>query len=189
MPAADSAVVRRAHRLLIYGVTGSGKSVAARRIAERLGVPCHLADELTWEKRWTPVDQDEQRRRFAAIAAQQSWVLDTAYGAWLNVIIPRTDLIVGLDYPRWFSLSRLVRRTAARVIDKRPICNGNVETVRGVLGTNSILRWHFRSFARKRSRMHAWRAAQDGPPILLFHRNSELEAWITSLTPASTNNR
>lgn len=182
-------VVRRARRLLVYGVTGSGKSVAARRIAERLGLPCHLADELTWEAGWTPVDQDEQRRRFTAIAEQESWVLDTAYGAWLDVILLRADLIVGLDYPRWFSLRRLVRRTAARVIDKGPICNGNVETVRATLGTNSILWWHFRSFARKRSRMQAWHAAQDGPPILLFHRGTALEVWIVSLTPAPTDNR
>jgi len=40
------------------------------------------------------------------------------------------ELIVALDYPRWFSLQRLLRRTLARVVDKRRICNGNTETWR-----------------------------------------------------------
>lgn len=165
----------------MYGVTGSGKSTAAERIAARLGVPCHLADELTWEPGWTPVAPEEQRRRFAAIAREPEWVLDTAYGAWLDVVLPSVQLVVGLDYPRWFSLQRLIRRTAARVVDKRPICNGNVETVRAALGRDSILRWHFRSFARKRDRMRSWHAGCDGPPVLLFRSSDDLDAWIGSL--------
>lgn len=184
MPVAELSIPPSTRRILVYGVTGSGKSVAARRIAERLDLPCHLADELTWEPGWTPVDPDEQQRRFAAIAAQESWVLDTAYSGWLDVVLPRVQLIVGLDYPRWFSLLRLMRRTAARIHDKQRVCNGNVETVRATLGANSILRWHFRSFHRKRSRMHSWHAVQHGPPILLFCRSAALDDWIASLAPA-----
>lgn len=187
MPVAEFSIPPTTRRILVYGVTGSGKSVATGRIAQRLDLPCHLADELTWEPGWTPVDQDEQRRRFAAIAAQEYWVLDTAYGAWLDVVFPRVQLIVGLDYPRWFSLLRLMRRTVARIHDKKRICNGTVETVRAVLGTDSILRWHFRSFIRKRSRMRTWHAAEQGPPTLLFRRSAALDDWITSLAPATKN--
>jgi len=65
-------------RILVYGVTGSGKCTAAQRIAARTRLPLTLADELTWAPRWVPVAEDEQRRRFAAVAAQDRWVLDTA---------------------------------------------------------------------------------------------------------------
>lgn len=79
--AVNSAVVRIACRLLMYGFTGSGKRGATRRIAERLGMPRQLADELTWEKRWTRVDQDEKKRRpFVAIAARESWRLHGVSG-------------------------------------------------------------------------------------------------------------
>ncbi len=184
MPAADPTAAGRARRILVYGVTGSGKSTAAIRIAANLGLPCHLADELTWEPRWTAVDPVEQRRRFAAIAAEPRWVLDTAYSGWSDLVVPRTELIVGLDFPRWFSFQRLVRRTLARIVDRRPICNGNVETIRTALGADSILRWHFRSFARKRKRMRRWYAAQNGPPVLMFTRGRDLDAWIARLALA-----
>jgi adenylate kinase family enzyme len=182
--AADSDLVHRARRILVYGVTGSGKSTAAGRIAAALRLPCHLADELTWEPGWTPVDGDEQRRRFTAIAAGEAWVLDTAYSAWSDVVLPRTDLVVGLDYPRWFSLQRLVRRTVRRITDRKPICNGNVETVGAAVGRDSILRWHFRSFRRKRDRMRSWYGSPGGPPTLLFARSTDLDAWIGRLDPA-----
>lgn len=175
--------------MLIYGVTGSGKSVAAQKIADRLRLPCHLVDELTWQPGWTPVDPDEQRRRFDAIASADSWVLDSAYSTWLDVVLARAELIIGLDYPRWFSLQRLLRRTAARIVDKRPICNGNVETIRNALGRDAIVRWHFRSFTRKRARLQTWAAAQHGPPVLLFQRSAVLDAWIASLRPPTTDQR
>lgn len=57
-------------------------------------------------------------------------MLDTAYSAWLDVVLPRVELILGLDYPRWISLQRLIRRTLMRAIDKKPICNGNTEIVK-----------------------------------------------------------
>ena len=103
------------------------------------------------------------------MVAQEAWVLDTAYGAWLDVVLPRVQLVVALDYPRWFSLQRLIRRTLMRAIDQRPICNGNTESLRNLCSRDSIVAWHFRSFDRKRSRIRQWAEATDGPPVLRLH--------------------
>ena len=35
-------------RVLVYGVTGSGKTTAALAIGARTGLPVTLVDELTW---------------------------------------------------------------------------------------------------------------------------------------------
>lgn len=164
-----------ARRILVYGVTGSGKTAAAERIAARAGLPVVLVDEFTWRPGWVTVDEQRQRDVVASIVAEDRWVLDTAYGAWLDVVLPRVDLVVGLDYPRWFSLQRLVRRSLTRAITKEPVCNGNTESLRRVLGSDSIIRWHFRSFARKRERLHQWAAAEHGPPVLLLRTPSDLE--------------
>jgi adenylate kinase family enzyme len=170
-----------AQRILVYGVTGSGKSTAAARIAARTGLPLTLADELTWQPGWVLVDEARQREVFAEVAAQDRWVLDTAYGSWLDLVLPRAQLVVALDYPRWFSLQRLVRRTVIRAMDKQPVCNGNVQTWRRILGRDSIIRWHFDSFSRKHRRIQQWTAASSGPPVLTFRRHQDLDRWINSL--------
>jgi broad-specificity NMP kinase len=110
-------------RILVYGVTGSGKTWLAERISAATGIPWHAVDDLTWEPGWVPVPEDEQRRRVERIFAEERWVLDTAYGAWLDVALAHADLVVALDFPRWLSLSRLIRRGVARAVDRRPICN------------------------------------------------------------------
>lgn len=170
-----------ARRILVYGVTGAGKSTAAQKIARRTGLPLTLVDELTWQPGWVLVPEDVQREQFAAIAAQESWVLDTAYSSWLDVVLPRADLVVGLDYPRWFSLQRLLRRSVMRAIDQRPVCNGNTESLRALTSRDSILGWHFSSFRRKRERMRAWASTTSAPEVLLFSRPRELDAWIDAL--------
>ena len=179
MPRATSS--EHVRRILVYGVTGSGKSTAAEAIAARTRLPLTLVDELTWQPGWVPVDGDEQRRRLAGVVAEERWVLDAAYGAWLDVVLPHVELVVGLDYPRWLSLQRVIRRTVLRAIDKKPICNGNTQSFRRMLTRDSIVGWHFRSFARKRGRMRCWEAAAEGPAVILFRRPRELRAWIEML--------
>lgn len=170
-----------AERILIYGVTGSGKSTLAVEIGRRSGIPCHLVDELTWEPGWTEVPADVQRERISAICLTDRWVMDSAYGKWLDLPLQRAELIVALDYPRWFSLARLLRRTARRLVTKETACNGNVETLRQALGRNSIVRWHFSSFARKRGRILAWASDPAVPEMLIMRSQRDTDRWLRQL--------
>ena len=169
-------------RILVYGVTGSGKSTLARRIAEQLAVPYVAVDDLMWEPGWVPVPPEAQRERIGPICASDAWVLDAAYGHWRDLVMPRVELIVGLDLPRWRSLGRLRRRTVHRIVTGAPVCNGNTETVRGsLLSRDSILRWHFASFARKRATMRAWHADPAMPETVLLRTPAEVRRWLRQL--------
>lgn len=174
-----------ADRILIYGVTGSGKTTLAGMVAERTGLPCHNVDDLTWEPGWVGVPADEQRRRISAICAGDRWILDSGYSSWIDLVLARVDLIVALDYPRWLSLAWLARRTLARGIDRRTICNGNTQTFRQMLSRDSILIWHFRSFTRKRALMREWGAGPAGPAVIRLTSPAETRRWLAGL-PAST---
>jgi len=191
---------------MVYGVTGSGKTTATTRISAATGIPWTSVDDLTWEPGWVAVPEEEQRRKISEVCARDEWLLDTAYAQWLDVPLARVELIVALDYPRWVSLQRLLRRTLARAIDKRPICNGNTETWREMFSRDSIIAWHFRSFTRKRQRIAEWsrqarpatdpaRPATDqarpatnegGPRILRFTSPAALDQWVDSLEPVTT---
>lgn len=166
--------------MVVYGVTGSGKTTLAERISRATSVPWHSVDELTWEPGWVEVPEDEQRRRITEICAQPAWILDTAYTRWLDVPLARVELIVALDYPRWVSLGRLVRRTLARCWDRRLICNGNRESLRTLLSRDSIVLWHLRSFARKRRRIRTWAtvAPAGGVRVLRLTSPREADAWL-----------
>ena len=169
---------RQAKRILVYGVTGSGKSTQAAALSDMTGIAWTSVDDLTWEPGWTEVSLPEQRRKIAEICAQDEWILDAAYGKWLDIPLARVELIIGLDYPRWLSLGRLVRRTALRVAARRIVCNGNRETLRGVFSHDSIFVWHFASVARKRQRIRGWESDPTGPPVLRYTRPREARKML-----------
>lgn len=167
-----------ARRVLIYGVTGSGKTTLAEKLSAVTLLPWYSVDDITWEPGWVEVANDEQRRRISEICAQPEWILDTAYGRWRDIPLSRAELILALDYPRWVSLRRLLRRTAARCWDRTPICNGNTESLSAAFGPDSIIRWHFRSFSRKRNRIKQWMGQNDGPRVIRLTSPRETNAWL-----------
>lgn len=185
MPRATVDDLRQARRVLVYGVTGSGKSTAAHRLGERLGLPVHLADdEIGWLPGWVWREVEDQRAIAARVVAGQGWVLDTAYGTFLDVVLPRTEVMVALDYPRWLSLARLTRRTAHRWATRTPVCNGNVERLAQIFSRDSILAWHFRSYRRKTDRIRAWESQPGGIPVLRLSRPAQLDRLLADLGQA-----
>ncbi len=170
-----------ARRILVYGVTGSGKTTLAARLSTLSGIGWTEVDSVTWQPGWVLRSEEEQRRSIAEICAGESWILDSAYGSWIDVPLGRAELVVALDYPRWLSLGRLLRRTVSRNLDKREVCNGNVETWRSTLSSDSILLWHFRSFASKRERFGAWEQDPQMPPVRRFRSQRELEGWLRTV--------
>ncbi len=170
---------RGVRRIVVYGVTGSGKTRAAADISAVTGLPWHAVDDLTWEPGWVSVPHDEQRRRIEEICEHEAWILDSAYSIWLDVVLDRAEVVVALDYPRWLSYGRLLRRTITRVVTRERVCNGNVESLRNLLARDSILWWHVGSFGRKRRRMLAWEADPAAPAVQRFTRPRQLTAALT----------
>ncbi len=186
MPAQPDPATALPSRVLFYGVTGSGKSSAARAFAQAVGLPEFSADDdIGWLPGWQQRTVEDQRAIAAGIAARDSWVLDSAYGVWRDVVLPRAELVVGLDYPRWLSLARLVRRSLRRALTREPVCNGNHETLARLFIEDSIIRWHFRSFTRKRQVMRGLQAYPGMPPAILFRHPRQLDAWLAQLSAGS----
>jgi adenylate kinase family enzyme len=169
--------------VLVYGAPGAGKTTMAEAISRATGLPWHPVDDLTWEPGWVQVPLEEQRRRISEICAGEEWILDAAYGPWLEIPLARADLIVALDYPRWLSLQRLVRRTVSRAVRRTEVCNGNRESLRMALSKESIVIWHFRSVAKRRRRMQEWACQAEGPAVLRFTRARDANQWVAGLGP------
>jgi adenylate kinase family enzyme len=177
-----------AHRILVYGATGSGKSTMARELSELTGIPWTSVDDVCWRPGWVPMPLDEQLTHFEALTETDSWILDSAYGGWRHLAHERADLVVALDLARLTSLTRVIRRTATRIVYKEEVCNGNTESWRGLFARDSLVVWHSTSFLRKRTEMRAWETATSGPPVIRLrspaHARSFIEAEKARRRPA-----
>jgi adenylate kinase family enzyme len=183
-----AAGVGDARRILVYGATGSGKSTMARQLSELTGIPWTSVDDLCWRPDWVPMPPEEQLAHFDALTATDSWILDSAYGGWRHLAYKRADLVVALDLSRLTSLTRVLRRTASRIVHRQEVCNGNRESWRAVFARDSLVVWHFTSFRRKRTEIRTWEAARSGPPVIRLvspaHARSLLDSERARRRPA-----
>jgi adenylate kinase family enzyme len=167
---------------VICGVTGSGKSVLAAEVSRRLGIPYVASDEIYWLPGWQKRPEEERAARYAQIATSEAWVVDSLPSAGRRALLSRADLVIALDLPRAVSLARLVRRTVRRFVTREQICNGNTETVRSLIGRESIVLWHFRSFAATRHAVAELVADPGAPPVVVLTTPHEVAAWLAGLT-------
>ena len=173
-------------RIVIIGVTGSGKTTLGRNISAKLGVPAIDLDELHWLPNWqTREDQFPQLVEEATKGS--SWVISGYYRRVQPIFWPRADMLIWLDYsfPRIFW--QLLRRSVLRIINQQAICNGNYETWRKFFSKDSIMVWFFQSCRRRRQAAKDIFSHPEQHPhltLLQFRHPKETKKWLESIRHA-----
>ena len=171
-------------RVLICGVSGSGKTTLARRLAERWGLTHTEIDALYHGPGWVPRPEflDDVR----ALAAGERWVTEWQYtskGAG-DILEPRAQLALWLDYPLPLLRRRLIRRTLGRALSRKPLWNGNREgPVWQMLSRDperNILAWQRQTMRSWHERMPATLERNPHLTVIRFRTPAETEAWLAA---------
>lgn len=97
-------------RILLLGNAGSGKTTLARRLGARTGAPVICLDAL-WQPAWTDADLPHFRALIATAHAAETWISDGNFAAaTFDLRLPRADLVVRLERPRWSCAWRAIAR-------------------------------------------------------------------------------
>jgi adenylate kinase family enzyme len=116
-------------RVLVVGMSGAGKTTAARQVAGKLGLPFHEMDVLALGPDWSQApDLIDQVKK---ITAGPAWIFDSwGYPAVRDLMWQSADTILWLDYPARLVMPRLIRRSALRTATRAELFGGNRETLR-----------------------------------------------------------
>jgi adenylate kinase family enzyme len=168
-------------RVAVIGVTGSGKTTFAGALSSRLGVPHIELDAFQWEPNWREARTADFRARVEAAVAAEGWVVDGNYGKARDLIWPRADTLVWLDYPFILTFSRMLRRTLRRARTGEELWSGNRERLAvQFLSRESLLWWSISTHRRHR---REWQAALRSDAyrhlrVEHFRTPSAAQAWL-----------
>ena len=109
-----SLTLRGSQRILILGRTGSGKTTLARELAAAIGVPHVELDALYFGPNFSTAPLPVLRDRTRTAIAGERWVTDGNKSAVRDLVWPRADTVIWLDYPLVVSLWRLGKRALWR---------------------------------------------------------------------------
>jgi adenylate kinase family enzyme len=99
------------HRIVVLGCAGVGKTTFARRLGERLAIPVICLDEI-WRPQWGPSDVPAFRAMLHEAHQGEAWVSDGNFAkATFDMRLPRADLVIWLERPRWICAWRVIART------------------------------------------------------------------------------
>ena len=98
-------------RVMLIGCCGAGKSTLGRSLSARTGLELIYLDQHYWRPAYQTPLPEEWAAQVAALAKQESWILDGNYTGTMDLRLARADTIIFLDRSRWLCLYRILRRT------------------------------------------------------------------------------
>jgi adenylate kinase family enzyme len=178
-------------RVVVLGMSGAGKTTLARELAQQLNVPHIELDAIHWKPNWTstPTPRLIEEVRAALEAAGDGWTACGHYGQVRDVLWPRADTTIFLDYSMRVVFTRVFARTMLRWWRGEVLWNGNRERLwTQFFHRDSILLWVINMWRIRRrdipKKLRDPRFAQ--ARLLHFRSPQQLERWKRSLMPGGS---
>ncbi len=164
-------------RIVVIGTTSSGKSTLAKQLADKLNLDFIELDALFWEPNWKEADFEVFRMRVeTATSSQRSlsegklgWVVAGNYRSVRDLIWPKAEAVIWLDYPFHIVFWRLLTRTIQRAVTRELLWGTNRETFwmhLKVWSPDSLFHWLFKTY---------WRRKRETPLLLSFPEYEHLK--------------
>ena len=141
------------NRIVVIGVTSSGKSTLAKQLADKFGYDFIELDALHWEPNWQPAPLEIFRGRVEKAIQAKRWVAAGNYHIVRDLVWPRAEAVVWLDYSLPFIFNRLWKRSWKRWWSQEEVCNGNRENIWEhfkLWSQESLFHWLFKTYWQKK---------------------------------------
>ncbi|MBK1880963.1 adenylate kinase [Luteolibacter pohnpeiensis] len=173
-------------RINVIGTSGSGKSVFARRLAERLAAPLIEMDRLYWHSNWSPSTDNEFFDKLKNQLSGSRWILDGNYTRTVSMKWEQVETVIWLDYTFLRTITRAVKRAMLRSWSKQEIWpgSGNRETFRkSFLSRDSIILWSIKTHSKNQLKYQSAIVDERYSHIrfIRFIHPNQAEAWLQSL--------
>jgi adenylate kinase family enzyme len=170
-------------RLVVIGTTGSGKSTFAEQLAMKLDLDFVELDALHWEANWTEAPDEVFRARVDQATLAPGWVVAGNYSVTRDIVWPRAEAVIWLDYSLWTIFWRLTFRTFRRWWTKEVLWGTNRENLWNhfkLWSDESLWHWLFKTYWRRKRESPLLFAKPEHSHLKVIHFTTpqEMEKWL-----------
>lgn len=174
-------------RLIVVGVTSSGKSTLAERLAQRFDLNYIELDALHWEPNWRGAPLEVFRARVEKATRAERWIVAGNYRIVRDLIWPKAEAVIWLDYALLTVLWQLTRRTFRRWWTRELLWGTNRErlwTHFKLWSDESLFYWLFKTYWRRKSEYPMLLSQPEHQHLRLirFKRPKDTMEWLERLS-------
>ena len=158
---------------MIIGCSGAGKSVFARKLRDKTGLPLYYLDQIWHKPDKTNITREEFDARLSEIVQKERWIIDGNYGSSMEMRLKECDTVFFLDYPTEVCIEGIETRKGKPRSDMPWIENDNTDDdfISFINNYNSESRPEVIKLLEKYSSKN----------IIVFHSREESEKYLVSL--------
>lgn len=173
-------------RVVVIGTTSSGKSTLAARLAAKFDLAFIELDALHWEPDWQEAPLDVFRARVQKAIQADRWAVAGNYQKVRDLIWPKAEAIIWLDYSLWRIFWQLTRRTFSRWWTRELLWGTNREnlwTHFKLWSKDSLFHWLFTTYGRRKREYPILLSQPEHGHLKLirFKHPRETEKWLQGL--------
>ena len=174
------------NRIIIVGTTSSGKSTLAETLANKFGYDFIELDALHWERNWAEAPLEVFRKRVETATQARAWVVAGNYRIVRDIIWPKAEVVIWLDYHLPTVFWQLTRRTFKRWWSQELLWGTNREnlwTHFKLWSQESLFHWLFKTYWRRKREYSTMFSLPEYQhlKVIRFESPKETEEWLNSL--------
>jgi adenylate kinase family enzyme len=174
-------------RVVVVGVTSSGKSTLAEALAKRFDLHYIELDALHWEPDWKGAPLEVFRAKVESATRAEKWIVAGNYHVARDLIWPKAEAVIWLDYPLLTLLGQLTRRTLRRWWTQELLWGTNRERLWmhfRLWSTDSLYHWLFKTYWRRKREYPILFSQPEHQHLKLiqFRHPKETKAWLKRLS-------
>lgn len=173
-------------RVVVVGVTSSGKSTLAELLAQRFDL-CYIElDALHWEPNWQPAPLEVFRDRVAKATQAEKWTVAGNYHIARDLIWPKAEVVIWLDYSLLRVLWQLTHRSLKRWWTRELLWGTNREPLWNhfkLWSNESLYHWLFKTYWRRKREYPMLLSQPEHRHLVLlrFKDPTEIKEWLEHL--------
>jgi adenylate kinase family enzyme len=173
-------------RLVVVGVTSSGKSTLAETLARRFDLNYIELDALNWEPNWQSAPLEIFRARVEKATEADQWIAAGNYHVVRDLIWHKAEVVIWLDYPLRTVLCQLTRRTFKRWWTQELLWGMNREPLWvhfKLWSTDSLYHWLFKTYWRRKREIPMLLSQPEHQHLKLIRLKhpAETKEWLEGL--------